>query len=176
MKRTIAGLAGAMLAFASTNVFAQTNMDTRTQDTTVHKTAKTDTDTAQQDQSKLPVAGVVTGIDKKSNTLTIVVPGSTNVDMTKYGKALMTEQDTNLISLKAPVGQGAPLVRDGKSAKLSDIKEGDVVRTSFDPNAMSFLGVNAVSQKQIDKDISTAQKELQKEIKTMEKSGKKMNQ
>jgi Cu/Ag efflux protein CusF len=178
MKKTMAGLAGAMLALTSANVLAQTTGSSRTQDTTQMRQNQKSTDTAQGDtaQSNIPVAGVVTSIDKKSNTVTIVTPASTNVDMTKWGKSLVTEEETNLISIKAPLSQGAPLLRDGKSAKLGDIKEGDVVRTSFDPNAMSFTGINAVSQRQIDKDINQAQKELKREVKTMEKTGKQMNE
>jgi hypothetical protein len=134
---------------------------------------------AQQDsklqQSPSPVMGVVTQVDRKGKALTIVTPSGQSTAIDQAGKELFIDQTTKFIAIRAPLEQGAPIMRDGKTASLSAIKEGDVVRTSFDSTGSTFTDVNAVSQLQIAKDSDVAQQELQQKSKLMNKPDQKQD-
>ena len=121
------------------------------------------------------LTGVLTRIDTGKRMLTVVAPAGTEVDVTNIGKTVFVDHDVNLVSVQAPIAGNAQIWRDGQQVKLSSLKEGDVVRTSFDPAKASFEGVAAVSSKQIDQDVSQAQTQLKQELKSQLSPKDEMN-
>lgn len=123
------------------------------------------TGTARSNQGQTqPVTGVVTKLDAGKRMLTVVAPSGTEIDITNLGKTVFVDRGVDLVSVQAPVEKDVQVWRDGKQASFSSLKEGDVVRASFDPAKARFSSVSAVSQNQIDKDASEAQAQLKKDL------------
>lgn len=119
-----------------------------------------------QQASKIDVSGVVTEIDKKENTITVVTP-LPSTSITQIGDAYVVDQQSRLVAIRGQWSEQSKIMRDGKSVKLTDLKEGDVVRTSFDASTDSFGDVDAMSKSELKKEIG-------KEIDKVKKEGKEM--
>ena len=160
-QRTIAWIAGAVLAVGSSAFAAP---------------APAGSDKAQvtSGQGK-SLTGVLTNIDGGKRMLTVVAPAGNEVDITNIGKTVFVDRDVNLVSVQAPIAANAQIWRDGQQVKISSLKEGDVVRTSFDPAKATFDGVAAVSSKQIDRDVGQAQTQLKQELKSQLSPKDEMN-
>ncbi|HUJ27817.1 MAG TPA: hypothetical protein VLW85_17450 [Myxococcales bacterium] len=140
MQKLLIGMAA--LALASTGAWAQTS----SKDTTSPSSASTDTsksssdmtkssdtakpssaDTMKSDSSKSgEVSGQLTKLDKSSKSVTI---------STSSG----SQQTLKLAS-------DAKITRDGSTASLDSLKEGDNVRASFDPNSNEAKSIDVTSK------------------------------
>lgn len=118
------------------------------------------------------VTGIVSHVDRDANALIIMAPTSKATEVEQIGRTAYIDRETNLIAIRATVDRSAPLVRDGKSAQIQDIKEGDVVRTTYDPARPRFVGIVAVSQAQIGRDKDKAEKVLGEQSKALDKAGR----
>jgi Cu/Ag efflux protein CusF len=128
----------------------------------------------QQSSSNHPaVAGVVTKIDSGKKQLTLVAPTGAEVEVERMGKSLFVEKGVNLVSIQAPIASSAQVFIDGKQSSFSNLKEGDVVRASFDPNQQAFLNVAAVTPKEIDENLPQAKKDLQAASSAVNQGNKK---
>lgn len=127
----------------------------------------TDQPTATGEQaSKIDVSGVVTEVDKKANTLTVVTP-LPSTSITQIGDAYIVDEQSRLVAIRGQWSEDGKIMRDGKDVKLGDLKEGDVVRTSFDASTDSFGDVDAMSKSELKKEIG-------KEIDKVKKEGQQM--
>lgn len=122
---------------------------------------------ASSEHNPLGVTGVVTHLDRDNKALILVAPTSELTEVAKLGRTVYIDKDTHLIAIRARVDEAAPILRDGKPAHLGDIKVGDFLRTTYDPNRPVFEGIIAVSRQQIGKDADKAQKELGEESKAL---------
>lgn len=132
----------------------------------LNERAQPDKTRADRDSS-VEVRGVVTEIDKKENTLTVVTP-LPSASITEIGDAYVVDEGTRLVAIRGQWKKSSQIVRDGKTAKLQDLKEGDVVRTSYDAQTDTFGDLNAMSKKEIKKEIS-------RELDRATREGKKLN-
>lgn len=119
---------------------------------------------AGQQMDGIQVAGVVT--DVKGNMITVVTPLESEAEVEQIGEgAYLIDRQTQLVAFSGQIGKNTQVMLDGKTAKASDIKEGDVIRTSWDPQQESFGSLEVTSKKKIGE-------ELKKESKTMKKQQK----
>jgi Cu/Ag efflux protein CusF len=162
MKRMMVGCVASVALLAGTAAFASADKQA---DQTSAQASQTSAQANQTSANRTQaVTGVVTRIDTGKGMLTVVAPSGNEVDITTIGKTVFVDRGVDLVSVQAPIGHGVQIWRDGKQASLSSLKEGDVVRTNFDPAGKSFSMVNAVSSRQIDEDVSQAQSQLKKEV------------
>lgn len=49
------------------------------------------------------------------------------------------DQDKKLVTLQLPLAPNASIMKDGQKVSLSDVKEGDDVRASFDPQSKKII-------------------------------------
>lgn len=115
------------------------------------------------------LSGVVTDVDAKSNTITFVAPVESTETVARQGDTLIVDRDRNLIAIRAQVPKGSHIMRDGKQAKLNAIKEGDIVRTSFNEQNLTVQQVNAHSPEEIKKSLKEGHRELMKEGERMQR-------
>lgn len=134
-------------------------------------------DAGQQDDSQasadqsapIELRGVVAEVDKKSNTLTVVTP-LPSANITQIGDAFVVDESTKLVAIRGQWDKGARITRDGKPVKMNDLKEGDVVRTSYDSTTDSFGDVSAMSKDELKKEITREIDKAKKENKMMRKT------
>lgn len=115
----------------------------------------------------IDVRGVVADIDKKSNTLTVVTP-LPSASITQIGDAFVVDESTKLVAIRGQWAKSAQITRDGKPVKLKDLKEGDIVRTSYDSSNDSFGDVDAMSKDELKKEVTREIDRAKKENKMMD--------
>ncbi len=73
--------------------------------------------------------------------------GTMNQQTSAYpGVVKSIDQHTNKVTLEVPLAPGATIMRDGRTASLKDLKEGDDVRASFDPQTHKVIRLDAQSK------------------------------
>lgn len=115
------------------------------------------------------LSGVVTDVDTKANTITFVAPVEAAESMVREGDSIIIDRQRNLIAIRAQVPKDSSIMRDGKQAKLHSIKEGDVVRTSFNEQSLTVQRVDAHSPAEIKKNLKEGHRELMREGEKMQK-------
>lgn len=160
-------------AFAlSTGAMAQTDNNPPDWQTGTPDAAQQNDPQAQMDtSSSIDVRGVVAEVDKKTNTLTVVTP-LPSASITQIGDAFVVDESTRLVAIRGQWDKAARITRDGKPVKMNDLKEGDVVRTSYDSTTDSFGDVSAMSKDELKKEITREIDRAKKENKMMNKEMK----
>jgi hypothetical protein len=106
------------------------------------------------------IAGVVTSVDPHSSTLSIVAPMGSETEVRQVGQNLLIEKGVNYLAVNGPVATNTKVTVDGRRASLNDVKEGDVVRASFDSKTQTFSNINAVSTSEVKGNPRQAAKDL----------------
>lgn len=119
----------------------------------------------------IDVNGVVAEVDKKTNTLTVVTP-LPSASITQIGDAFVVDERTKLVAIRGQWEKSARITRDGKPVKINDLKEGDIVRTSYDSTTDSFGDVSAMSKGELKKEITREIDRAKEENKMMKKDMK----
>lgn len=118
------------------------------------------------------LAGVVSSVDKTAKTMTVVAPLGEREDLTKVGDAFLIDEKYSLVAIGGAYDPKATITRDGKMVKWSDLKEGDIIRTSYDPNTNSFAGGTATSKETVKKEFKKDMKDLKKNVKAVDDMAK----
>jgi hypothetical protein len=109
-------------------------------------------------KGQLPIAGVVTGV--KNDKLSIMAPSSTESKISSVGNTLTVEKGMSFQTVTGSLGNQAQILRDGKKASLSDIKQGDVVHAAYDPATSSFSNIRVVSSQEFENDQQQSKTDL----------------
>jgi ABC-type sulfate transport system substrate-binding protein len=128
------------------------------QDSASSNAASEASSTLKTPKDQLPIAGVVTSV--KGDHLSIMAPSSAESKITQVGNTLTVEKGVNFQTIHGGLGPQARILRDGKKASLTDIKEGDVVHAAYDPNSKSFSDIRAVSSDEFESDQAQAKHDL----------------
>lgn len=73
------------------------------------------------------------------------------------------DQDKKMVTLQVPLAPNAAIMKDGQKVTLADVKEGDDVRASFDPQTHKIIKLDVQSKEMMDKG-----KPMEKKTKGME--------
>jgi hypothetical protein len=63
--------------------------------------------------------------------------------MAMMGKVTNVDKKKNMVTIEVPISPTAPVMRDGKTVGLDQLKKGDDIRANFDP------ATNAITQIQV---------------------------
>ncbi len=70
--------------------------------------------------------------------------------VTSYtGVVKEVDKDKNMVTLQLPLAPNASVLKDGQRASIDDLKEGDDVRASFDPQSNKIIRLDIQSGKEM---------------------------
>jgi hypothetical protein len=98
---------------------------------------------------KVPITGLVTGVNAVSGQLSVVAPTSRAVDISMSGQNILIDRDVNYTAVNGPVARNTTIIVNGKKGSLTDLKEGDIVRAAFDPATQTFSDLRAVTSTEV---------------------------
>lgn len=112
----------------------------------------------QAQQTAMPIAGVVTQRDS-AGMLTVVAPLGATTEVVEVGQnAYVVDDRERLMAVEGRLGQGATITKDGKTARVTEIKEGDFVRATWNAQNQTFTKLEATSAKELRKESRKEQK------------------
>jgi hypothetical protein len=103
-------------------------------------------------QTAMPIAGVVTMRDS-SGLLTVIAPLADTTQVSQIGQnAYVVDPGEKIMALEGKPGEGATITKDGKTARASELKEGDFVRATWNAQSQTFTRIEATSPKELRKE------------------------
>lgn len=148
MKRTLFGLVVLLVSVAAHNAKAE---------------PAATTDPAPQGSMAPPskeVVGVVTNVDQSKKRMTVVAPIAFTEELAKVGGTVVVDKERSLVAISGAFSKDATIMRDGKVAQMADIKEGDIVRATFNHETESFGPLRVTSKDAIKKQADLLRKDV----------------